>query len=191
MNATKQVRKIRILNTWVVTLLMSMPCFLITNHCKANTHSPTHVNKVKIEESYLFVQSASEALIKLNQDNTYTITLKNIPAFITYFTDRPSRKAGTFAIDKFLSFWELKMTDGFKANPPNAVLHAIQVGTMTDDIIFNFPVELTNPVYDKAHMTLTYTAKSLSSNAVSLPLDGHLKHVTLFIDDACLSCWGQ
>lgn len=147
---------------------------------------PTKANS---NEKYLFVQSVHQAKIEKNKQDpsTYTITLHNVSPFVTCFSERPVRKAAQVPISQLLSLWEMKNADGFKMNPPNADINAVH--ETEDKAPINFLVELTNPVYNKENQTLTYTAKPLVGNIVSMPDNATLHHVNLFIDDVCVGCW--
>lgn len=141
--------------------------------------------------TYLFVQIAKKAKIEINktQKNTYTVTLKHVSPYVTYFSERPKRTANTMPMEQFLKLWTSKNSDSFAANAPNADFNAVQMGLLSPDKPLNVVLELSQPVYDKKAETLTYTAKPLEGNTALLPDSATLDHVVLFIDDACLSCW--
>ncbi len=147
--------------------------------------------KAAPKEAYLFVQSASKAKIEVNKNdaNTYTLTLNNIPEFVTYFADRPKRNAGTIPLEQFLKLWQYQGHDSFKTDPPNAVLSAVKMGFSSADAVSSFTIELLDPEYDAASKTLNFTVIPLKGEINPLPTDAVLHHVILFIDDACLSCW--
>ncbi len=145
------------------------------------------------KEEYLFVESADKATIKIipGKDKTYTIVLKNIDPFVTYFSDRPIRDAGELSIEKFIEMWHHKNVNSFRENPPNAVLHAKKGGFFSDVQVFNFAIIVTEPYYDKKSGTLSFTAKPLPGNVDSLPESETFHHVSIFIDSVCLTCWGK
>ena len=135
----------------------------------------------------LLVQSAHGADLRYNKStNTYIITLKKVAPFVTYFSERPDRNAGSISIDKFLELWQKPVENNFSANPPNADLHATEL--MSSKEAINLAVELSDPVYDPKSHTLSYTAKPLNGTTY-LPEKAKLHHILLFIDDVCLSCW--
>ena len=167
------------LNTILSVFLLLIAFSPVAN---ANKTRPAKAN-----QNYLMVQSAQTADIKQNQNsNTYTVTLENVSPYVSYFSERPDRKAGTMHIDEFLKLWTHQGKDSFSANPPNADLHATQIMSSSEAI--NFPIELTNPVYNHESKTLSYTATPLKGSKL-IPDLAKVQHVLLFIDQVCLSCW--
>ena len=166
-------------------------CVLLGNQ-GAIAGSTSMLDSNKPNAEYLFVESADKVYIKVDnsKDGTYTITLKNVDPLVTYFSDRPIRNAGELTVDKFLEIWQNDSNDSFKKNPPNAVLHAKKGDLFTDEHVFNFAIELSNPVYNKKERSLTFVAKPLPGNIDPMPNSITLHHVSLFIDSVCLTCWG-
>ena len=144
----------------------------------------------KNNDRYLFVQSAHKASIQIKDKaaGTYTITLHDIPGYVTAFTERPSKKTEAISIEKFLNLWANNSKESFKHKPPNVDINGVIESSNTEDPI-NFLVELTEPLYNSQEKTLTYTMKALTGNVNSLPESANLNHVNLFVDDTCLSCW--
>lgn len=143
------------------------------------------------QESYLFTQSAKAASLEKIQGamKGYKLTLKQINAHVSYFSERPTRKTGVMPVERFLKLWEQTGKNNFRKDPPNAELHVTHIGADNKEQILDFAVELTNPKYDKATETLTYHIQLLPGNTNVIPPSGQYQQVTLFIDDACLSCW--
>lgn len=166
---------------FLVALLYCVSGFFMHNKEAHATTSP----------SYLFTQSAREASIEKSQtqNNFYTLTLKQVNDHVTYFSERPARKTGVMSIEKFLRLWEQKGTQSFRKDPPNAELHLTYIGPDKVEKTQEFAVELTDPNYNKMAGSLSYQIKLLTGNTISFPQQGHYKNVTLFIDDACLTCW--
>ena len=147
--------------------------------------------KPQSNDRYLFVQAAAEVSIEAHEkkENTYTITLKNVSPYVNYFADRPIRKAGNMSIENFIKRWNHKGHNSFIENPPNADVSAMQLGFIAEDTLLNYTFQLTDPIYNSKNKTLSYTAVSLPGNSIIIPKSSTLHYVTLFIDDACLSCW--
>ena len=163
---------------WAILLLVAV-CPL------ANAKKPFVHPASKPKTDYLMVQSAQSANITYNtKTNTYSVILESVSPFVAFFSDRPDRTAGSMHIDEFLKLWEHKGKNSFWSNPPNADLHATQLQSSSEAV--NFPVELTNPVYNAKDKTLSYTAKPLKGANVP-PSSAKVQHVLLFIDDVCLS----
>lgn len=127
------------------------------------------------ENNYLFFQSAQQAKIVKVKDNNYVLTLKKSDDYVSYFADRPMRRAGTITLTRFLSMWSNKaIANNFAENPPNA---AIVVVTKSGERK-NAVGVISNPVIH--HNKIIYDVKVIDNQA--LP-EGNLKHVVLFFDD--------
>lgn len=142
------------------------------------------------KEAYLFVQSSSRATVQeiKNQPGTYTVTLERVSPMVTYFSDRPNRDCGIIPMDQYLKLWHYKGARNFKDNPPNAVLNSIETGLLSSDKVLNFAIQVIEPVYDRKSETMTFTANPLVGNLNEIKPLMVLNHVSIFVDDACLSC---
>ena len=172
-------------------LLTSLLMGLISIHSMVRADAPIPTQTIgDLKGQYLFVQNAQFSVIEpiKNQTGLYTIIFKNVSPNIIYISDRPNRKTGQLAIEEFIKLWQLKGPDSFKENPPNAVLSSVQSSLFSSDKNTNLAFELSNPLYDAKAKTLSYTAKALEGTP-SIETIQTLEHVSLFIDDACLSCW--
>ena len=127
------------------------------------------------KDNVLFLQSATTGTLVKNPDNTYTITLKDFPSYIGYFTDRPERKAGIMTIGEFINFWKNKaIKNNFSEVPPNvAFVIKPPVGQPQ-----NFIAEVLEPVY--ANNTLAYKVKVIGSKPT---YTGKFVHLNAFFDD--------
>ncbi len=129
---------------------------------------------VQEKEKLLFVIIAQEANIQKQADNTYTLSLIYTHKTVTYFTDRPERKAGKMPVSQFIKMWD----KGYKKSPPNG---AYVFYGRSDDPFSQRDVELTNPKYDSNSDTLVFTIKSLSPDK---PIEvGNIGETAVFIDD--------
>ena len=176
-----------------VTTLLALFVSLSTSAVFALPKAQNTALKNADKASYLFVQSAGT--VKIEASNThssvYKVTLKNVSPYVTYFSDRPYRNTSTMATEKFVELWHKPKGNSFLHNPPNADLVAIQTGFFSDHKLINFVVELSQPHYDAKSKTLTYIAKPLKGSDTPTIPSVTLHHVFLFIDDVCLSCWGD
>ena len=180
-----QILKKRFINSLLAFFLLVLSCEAFCAKTNAET-SDQSKNK-----GYLFVQAAQRATIKLDANtNNYKLELKSVMPYVTYFSERPKRYSSTMPLDQFLALWQDRAGNGFKNNPPNVDLHGMSVKIFTPDQPFNLTVELSNPTYDPRFQTLSYQAKPLS-NKIPLPESVILSDVILFIDQVCLSCWGN
>lgn len=128
--------------------------------------------------SVLFIQIANQGqfIPKPGQYNTYTLKLKKVDPFTSYFTDRPKRITGILPTNQFVNLWHTK---DIKTTPPNVALETsnIQNGKRINRILV-----LSDPIYDVKGQEINYTAKILDKNAAPL---GNivLGYTVLFIDD--------
>ncbi|HEV2613625.1 MAG TPA: hypothetical protein VGV92_02825 [Gammaproteobacteria bacterium] len=130
----------------------------------------------------VFVQTSPQATItKLDTPHTYQLSLQNIQAYTTYFSDRPSRTSNMMTLESFLAVWN----KGFAKDAPNASISGI-----INEKMVNFPAELTQPVYDAATKTLTYIIHPLAGTEDKIPSSLHISNVSVFIDPLCLTCFG-
>lgn len=104
----------------------------------------------------LFVQTAGAGTLKpvKGEQGVYTLTLRDVPATVTSFTDRPLRVSSNLDTDGFVQLW-----DGgtFGTDPPNAALVIADAPTSRDTFVF----ELTKPAYDPKTKRLRYTATAI------------------------------
>jgi len=117
-----------------------------------------------VHPSLLFVQSA----VSGSYDGT-TLTIKDEPSLILYFSDRPERFIGHMTGSRFLRLWS-EGKDNFKANPPNAVL-----SVLSEKKVNNVTLELLSPVVEGN--TWKYAVKVLSGE-----LPKNFGAASLFID---------
>jgi hypothetical protein len=71
----------------------------------------------KLAEEWLFVHTADEAQVINN-----TTIVMPVTRDIFAFTDRPYRKHAYMTGEQFTSLWAKAGNNGFKTDPPNAVL---------------------------------------------------------------------
>ncbi len=70
---------------------------------------------------YMFFQTANNAQLSQNADKTYTLTITN--PNISYFSNRPTRKAGVMTLTDFVKLWSNpSIKDNFSENPPNVAI---------------------------------------------------------------------
>jgi hypothetical protein len=122
----------------------------------------------KPAEEWLFVHTADEAQVI----NTTTIVMP-VTRDIFAFTDRPYRKHGYMTGEQFATLWSKAGSDGFKTDPPNAVL------TWVDgEDVKEAEVVITGASIDGN--SIIYTHKY----SATIP-SGVLKAVSVFVD--CLA----
>lgn len=133
---------------------------------------------------YLFVHNAGAGTFEKIDDENYLLTLHDIDADVTYFSDRPVRDVGRVSLVRLLG------TLGFEiGDPPNAAV----VVEMDDGREETVVVELIDPVYNRDDDTLIYHATLLhddkthifsvyGANSHEVVLESFLRS-TLLIDD--------
>lgn len=127
------------------------------------------------KNDYLFFQSASNASIAKLSENNYTLTLNETSGFVTYFTDRPVRKAGLMKLSEFLALWKNKaIKNNFAENPPN-----VAIDMVTDKGVHQHAIAVvTQPVYKDG--VLSYQLHIPAQKQLN---EGKLQYVALFFDD--------
>ncbi len=119
----------------------------------------------KPAEEWLFVHTAEEAQVI----NNTTIVLP-VKRDIFAFTDRPYRKHAYMTGEQFASLWAKAGNNGFKTDPPNAVLTWVD-----EDDVKEAEVVITGASIDGN--SIIYTHKY----SATIP-SGVLKAVSVFVD---------
>jgi hypothetical protein len=127
---------------------------------------------------YLYVVHSKEARIIKNKQH-YQVDMKK--PIITYFTDRPFRRAGRISHQKFLYLWG-HMNNSFTQSNPNAYIAGVNL--FGDDVDMNDVVELSAPTYQNDH--LAFTIQTLPDDAKHIQL-GKIDDAVIFVDDAACS----
>ncbi len=116
-------------------------------------------------ERTLFVQQATNA-----STNGTMLTLSGLTPSTYYFSDLPIRNAGHLNHSDFAALWLDGGLDGFKADPPNAVITT--PGQIDDDPIV---VKLLSATYDGSVMQFRFSI-------ISGKLPDTAQDIALFID---------
>jgi hypothetical protein len=119
----------------------------------------------------------------------FELQMTGVEPNVTWFSDRPVRRAGRESLRAFLDHWA---GFGFANEPPNAALE-VQHGSDVSDTGTKV-VELSRPRYDEAAATLSFRAHELADgprerlefvkDELGHPFPDAFKAVNLFIDDA-------
>jgi hypothetical protein len=140
------------------------------------------------QDELLFTQSSLRGSLtptKCKCDGRYILTLRGVAKHTVWFSDRPNRHAGHLSTRNFARTWR---SYGFRADPPNAALTAIDAsGQRRTDV-----VELTHPRYNAKRHTMRYRARTLPFTTGPLRVEGvregvipgRIQDVSLFIDNA-------
>ena len=137
----------------------------------------------------LFTAHGTSGVIKKRRDGEYTIKLRNVSDRITWFTDRPERRAGSGNFKSFISSWDSEyFSDGIK---PNAAIEFTDKKGEPDVIVF----EMNKPKYSRKRDTLNFRAVINEGQELDGPLESQFAQAdskftnkftdaSLFIDDA-------
>lgn len=127
------------------------------------------------QTGYLFFQSDSEASITKNADNSYTLTLQHVPAYVSYFSNRPERVTGLIPLPKFIQLWSNSSgKDSFLSIPPNVAFAMLSKSGKAQ----NFIATVSKPAYSDDQ--LQYTLNIIGKNKIET---GQMAHVDIFFDD--------
>ncbi|WP_419419828.1 hypothetical protein ACNVED_00550 [Legionella sp. D16C41] len=129
-----------------------------------------------LDSSFLFLQHANKGELIKNKDSSYSLTLREVPAYVSYFTDKPKRKAGILPLVQFITLLADKdLKNHFSAISPNAAIAMIANSGQQQ----NFTALLSKPHYIE-NGTIIYQLKMVSKNPI---LTGNMKHINMFIND--------
>lgn len=121
----------------------------------------------------LYVAHAPSATVQQSQ-NSLTLTMNKTR--LSFFYDRPARKAGKQTVASFVNDWK-NGKNSFASNHPNAAFIAKSNGKTVNEFI-----TLSNPVINSKTQQLTFTVTPLSNQPSVKP--GSYQHISLFIDNA-------
>lgn len=108
-----------------------------------------------------------------------TLTLENVEPYITKFTAAPDRKALLTTIDDMIKDWSHNK-NLVSSEAPSATLAGIPANG--NKILPNYLLELSHPVYDAKHATLTFKVKWTGGSPVP-ENNTTLTSVSLVVDD--------
>lgn len=132
----------------------------------------------KERNEFLFILHAKDGHIAMDTKGGYFLTLYGVSKNVTYFSERPNRKAGRVSTEQFLSNWS-KGENSFRKDEPNAgiVTYSQTLGPVRYS---DFPVILKNPHYEEDANRATFDIKRLEVGE-TIPT-GDLGEITLFVD---------
>lgn len=161
-----------------------------------------YINNVFANESegksrgtdYVFLQTASSGNIIYNKNtNTYKLTLKNIDPSVMYFSSSGNRRVtGNMGVREFINTW--KKGAEVKQIKDNGMLNSAIVAVRSDNKgMIKLAVALMPPVYNNKDHSITYAMQEIKDGKMSHQSPNQyksFKHVSVFIDDICISCIG-
>lgn len=147
----------------------------------------------KTPADVLYIQTANNANLNAVDKNaqSFKLTLSQVNPMVTYFSDRPERVVGQIGNAVYLQTWNQGGKQSFDKDAPNAVVSGVAKVNGSSETV-NVVMELSNPIVNVGAHTITYDAKSLSSNETKLNLNhANLHYATVFIDGGfCAACIG-
>ena len=156
----------------LVTLLLMTPFVFGDEIHRRKSYSQMNLSP---NDKMLFILHAQDGHLEQDgsQRNRYRLTLYNVSRDVTFFTERPARKAGRISIEQFLKI--------FGQEKPNAGLVSSLGPKRSRTHFSDIPVTLINPRYDKENDRMTIDVEILGRN--QRVQTGDLGPTTLFIDD--------
>jgi hypothetical protein len=113
-------------------------------HAAPDPGQTAHAKQSKVSLLFVFEgQSAQMAPVE-GQAGTYTFTMpiRTAKQPVIWFTDRPTRDAGTLSMRNFVGLWSAQGTDTFATDPPNVAIaytsggkQKTYIATMTSPVI--------------------------------------------------------
>ena len=125
----------------------------------------------------LFIINSNIAILS-KQHNKITLTLQNVGPYVTKFTASPDKKASLSPTEDIIRDWIHGQT--FTPSTPSSALAGIPLNRNKNYI--NYDLELSNPVYDMKHATLTFNV--IWTSKLPIPTTNvTLTNVSLVVDD--------
>jgi len=145
---------------------------------RSDQYSSSQERSQKKDEGFLFIFHAKDAHLQSIDNDTYKLTFYHVDKTVTYFTDRPERKAGKMSMSQFLRGWDMGK-NSFRKVKPNAGLVSFS-GFSGKNQFDDIPVILSDPQYEQQHDRLTFHVTPIEKNQ-KIPT-GDLGESTLFVD---------
>lgn len=164
---------IKIIKNSTLALLAAMILLSTTTYAQKSLPQPL---PNALDVLFIQVANSGQLIPQQNQPNTYTLILKEVDRFTSYFADRPSRVTGLIPTQDFITCWQQQRD--IQQTPPNVAIET----TDKDGNRINRVFVLSHPIYDKKHRQMTYTAKLTDNHGVAIEKTS-LGYTVLFIDD--------
>lgn len=181
----------------IISVAISLSLFTFSNANAVQTVSPAQSNqpaqalqldpmivvdqpqtKVNIAAS-LFIINSHEAVLSTQKNQGMLLTLQNVEPYATKFTGGPNRKATLTAIADVIQNWGQNKND-VATTKPTAALAGVPI--MRNKKTPNYILELSNPVYDAKHSSLSFKAK-WTGGTTAPENQMTLTNVSLVVDD--------
>lgn len=169
-------------NKLIVCLILSLSLTEGAPYISDSSNTPVQHPSVDHTLQVLFIQSAKEAVITKEKNNTYTLTLRHPNPDIAFVSERPIRTAGKTSIQSFISSFNQGQSQTDEHNP-NASL-VINNSTAVD------------PSPRASSQLIVLSTPRISNDAISYTIhpqqnssmvqEGTYQNPVLFIDNNCL-----
>jgi hypothetical protein len=150
-----------------------------TTNTQTNAQPTTTQQQIPNTINLLFVLTAKTAVLKANNDGSYTLTFFGVNPYITYFTNRPNRHQGLAAVEDFMKAWTVG-SNNFQVNPPNAMLTAVRINNVENNNQQFYIFTLTSPKYNLKQNVMQFIARPITQKI--LFKDVRFDNATMVID---------
>ena len=140
------------------------------------------INQPEIKQTIvasLIIIHSNAAYLSTQKNKQMTLTLENVEPYITKFTAAPERKALLTTIDDMIKEWDHNK-NAISTEAPSATLAGIPSNGNKN--LPNYILELSHPIYDAKHATLTFKVK-WTGGSPAPENNTTLTSVSLVVDD--------
>jgi len=140
------------------------------------------INQPEIKQTIvasLIIIHSNAAYLSTQKNKQMTLTLENVEPYITKFTAAPDRKALLSTIDEMINDWAHNKNISSSGTPSATLAGIPSNGNKT---VPNYLLELSHPVYDSKHATLTFKVK-WTGGSPAPENNTTLTSVSLVVDD--------
>lgn len=141
--------------------------------------------------AYLFIETADGGSLKKNADDeSYTLTLKGIDPYVTYFSNVPHRITGFTSIKDFSDLMNTKIAKQYPKGLNSGLVTVDHKNKQT----LRYMLSLASPKYDIKNDLVTFTAYAIpGQHRHPIPDEKEFAYAIVFIDNLniCVSCIGK
>ena len=163
-------------NNNLTLTLLSVLSILVAVNSLHSVYAQENITS-KDEPKFFAIQHAQSGSLSEINETAYSLELSDIFDKTILFSDRPDRIVISVSTSNFLGNWSTG-EDNFAVDAPNAVIVVDEQDVQQQDVAI---VELFNPIYDSAKMTLKYDITPDNATSIELPSEFGLS--TLVIDN--------
>ena len=157
----------------------------LSSYAAKNEPKKSVIAKNKVE--LMYYQHAKQGRISVSETKKgcYHLVLAGLSPAVIYFSNYPLHISGHMTLSKYASSWQ--HAENSQGIQPNAVLHAYNSKTYSEQSAISLPITLSNLKYSETDKTISYTACSINRDEERMPLAtptlaSAIYEVDLFID---------